>query len=174
MNPCFEFPLEAVLGEVHEIRGRLTQDGSPAANRIIELQWAESVVAETSTDNDGVFVLSRDIDVFSELGRQTFIIRGPNLGNEASLTSETLVVSQVDIRVSAPEQVRPGETVEILIEMIDDAGRPVAGMPVMVDSVEQSVLSSEDGILAVSLTVPDPIDQQVWSCLLYTSDAADE
>ena len=34
----------AVLGEVHEIRGRLTQDGSPAANRIIELQWADSDV----------------------------------------------------------------------------------------------------------------------------------
>ena len=70
---------KAVLGEVHEIRGRLTQDGSHAANRIIELQWADSDVVETSTDNDGVFVLSRDIDVFSELGRQTFIIRGPNL-----------------------------------------------------------------------------------------------
>ena len=163
----------AVLGEVHEIRGRLTQDGSPAANRIIELQWADSDVVETSTDNDGVFVLSRDIDVFSELGRQTFIIRAPNLGNEASLTSETLVVSQVDIRVSAPEQIRPGETVEILIEMIDDAGRPVAGMPVMVDGVEQSVLSSEDGILAVSLTVPDPIDQQVWSAQI-SSQATDQ
>jgi len=164
---------KAVLGRVHEIKGRLIQDGSPAGNRKIELEWAEAGIVETSTDDEGNFVFSRDIDVSSELGRRTFIVRAPNTGDKASLTSETLVVSEVNIELSAPEQVSPGETVEILIEMTDDAGRPVAGMPVMVDGIEQSEPSSEDGALVVSLTVPDPIDEQVWSVLI-SSPATDQ
>ena len=161
---------KAVLGKVHEIKGRLIEDGSPAGNRNIELEWAEAGVVETSTDGEGNFVFSRDIDVSSELGRRTFIVRAPDTGDRASLTTETLVVSEVNIQLSAPDQVSPGETVEILIEMTDAAGRPVAGMPVMVDGVEQSDPSSEDGTLVVSLTVPDPIDEQVWSVQISSSD----
>ncbi|SVD54691.1 uncharacterized protein METZ01_LOCUS407545, partial [marine metagenome] len=163
----------AVLGKVHEIKGRLTQDGSPAANRNIELEWPEVGIMETSTDDEGKFVLTREVDVSSELGRRTFTIRAPNLGSGATLTSETLVVSEVNIQLSAPEQVSPGEIVEILIEMTDEAGRPVTGLPVMVDGIEQSEFSSEDGALTVSLTVPDPVEEQVWSVLI-SSPATDQ
>ena len=163
----------AVLGKVLEIKGRLTEDGSPAGNRNIELEWPEEGIVETSTDDEGKFVLIREVDVSSELGRRTFTIRAPNQGSGAILTSETLVVSEVNIQLSAPEQVSPGETVEILIEMTDEAGRPVTGLPVMVDGIEQSESSSEDGALTVSLTVPDPVEEQVWSVLI-SSPATDQ
>ena len=54
-------------------------------NRNIELEWPEAGIVDTFTDDEGEFVLSREIDVSSELGRRTFTIRAPvcNRGNES-------------------------------------------------------------------------------------------
>jgi hypothetical protein len=72
----------------------------------------------------------------------------------------------INMGFSAPGEVSPGEVVELQVVVTDDAGRPVSGLSLLVDGMEPSEPTSEDGTVVVTLEVPDPISKQVWSVRL--------